>query len=346
MYLRSIADFRALAILFVVAGHTYQEVGLDPAAPQNAFLANFVTGWTTPFVFISGYMFHHVFLRRFDYGRFLRSKVQNVLVPYTLLAAAVIPYFVSRNAHFAEEALAGALWPVGFHPFTDALGLYVYGTFLVAQWFVPFILLLFLMAPLHARFANVSGRVQFTIVGVLMLVALFAHRPLDNDNPVHAVIYFTPIYLLGMVASRYRPHFLALVRGRETLFIVLALTATGVQTLAGQSGNAHKALFTFAGPDLMLISKVLMTLAILGVMERLPDHGWRPAHWVAETSFATFMLHPVAIIYLHKFGLTQPTGMPWIDLIWVTGVTVACCTTIALMARTTLGSRSRLVVGY
>ena len=65
MYLNIINHFRAFEIIFIVLGHCS---GLANFTFDNAYshtFENFILGGTTFFVFISGFLFHHVF-----YGKF------------------------------------------------------------------------------------------------------------------------------------------------------------------------------------------------------------------------------------------------------------------------------------
>ena len=68
------------------------------------WVANLVVGGTSLFVFISGFLFHHLHASRFDYRRFLTNKVQKVVVPYLALATPLILYRVLIEGSQAENA--------------------------------------------------------------------------------------------------------------------------------------------------------------------------------------------------------------------------------------------------
>jgi len=76
--------FRAIAILFIVAGHSLTGWNID-TLPEKVF-ANIITGGTSLFVFISGFFFHHIFYKNFEYIIFMKKKIENVLVPYIVLS--------------------------------------------------------------------------------------------------------------------------------------------------------------------------------------------------------------------------------------------------------------------
>jgi surface polysaccharide O-acyltransferase-like enzyme len=99
MYLQSIHNFRALAILIIVMGHMYA-YGLMSEDAITLTIINFLTGATALFVFISGFMFHHVFFDSFKYQKFVMAKVKNVLVPYLILSSLAIAVLYTREGGF------------------------------------------------------------------------------------------------------------------------------------------------------------------------------------------------------------------------------------------------------
>jgi len=86
MFLNSINHFRAIAILAIVAGHCFYLVDASfNTFPERVF-CNLLTGGTVLFVFISGFLFHHIFYKRYQFKKFMAGKFKKVLLPYTLLA--------------------------------------------------------------------------------------------------------------------------------------------------------------------------------------------------------------------------------------------------------------------
>ena len=66
-------------------------------------IRNVLTGGTALFVFISGFMFHHVFFDSFKYQKFVMAKVKNVLVPYLILASLAIAVLYTRDGGFFDS---------------------------------------------------------------------------------------------------------------------------------------------------------------------------------------------------------------------------------------------------
>jgi len=72
-HLQSLVYFRGIAIVLIVAGHCYSISGWHIGTTGDRFLANLISGSTTLFVFISGFLFHHVFYPKFQYGKFMEG---------------------------------------------------------------------------------------------------------------------------------------------------------------------------------------------------------------------------------------------------------------------------------
>jgi peptidoglycan/LPS O-acetylase OafA/YrhL len=61
MHLNSFNHFRAIAITFIVAGHCFGLTGMAITSMMEKTIANLLLGGTSLFVFISGFLFHHIF---------------------------------------------------------------------------------------------------------------------------------------------------------------------------------------------------------------------------------------------------------------------------------------------
>ena len=94
MFLKSFEYFRGISILFIVAGHCFQLGNWEINNVFEKFIANIIAGGSSLFVFISGFLFHYVFFKKYKYVRFIFKKIRNVLIPYLVLSVLPIVYFV------------------------------------------------------------------------------------------------------------------------------------------------------------------------------------------------------------------------------------------------------------
>ena len=94
MFLNSFNHYRAVAIVFIVAGHSYDLAGVVVDTFIERFVANFLQGGAALFVFISGFLFYHIFYKRYTFRGFIKGKLINLLIPYSILP---ITYYLLHN---------------------------------------------------------------------------------------------------------------------------------------------------------------------------------------------------------------------------------------------------------
>ena len=90
--LRSIEYFRALAIIFIVAGHFFSIGNVKTSGLFEQAIQNIIYGGTTLFVFISGFLLHHVFYTNFCYKLFFKKKVKVIVLPYLVFSLIPVVY--------------------------------------------------------------------------------------------------------------------------------------------------------------------------------------------------------------------------------------------------------------
>lgn len=164
MYLNSINSYRAIAIFMIVSAHCYSisEVTID-SFPEALF-ANMTAGSTFYFIFISGFLFHHIFVLKNKIPNFFTGKLKKLLIPYTILSIVPIilklwfePNFWSSHINFIESSLlVSTTFQIILYYFT--------GAHLVAYWYIPFAVCLFALYPLHVKFINLTLKKQLLIL--------------------------------------------------------------------------------------------------------------------------------------------------------------------------------------
>ena len=344
--LHSINHFRALAICLIVSAHSAPICGLAFDSVLSMTIINLMVGCTSLFVFISGFLFHHIFYPRYKYGPFFSKKVSLLAVPYTLLGIFPITVLVM---FFKDQALFGGF----FQPQGDgivqqyvipALKYYITGAFNVGYWYIPFVLLLFATSPLHVRFVHLSQRVQLSIIGIGILVACFIHRPLHSLNPFHFLVYLTPVYLLGIHASINKETLYKKLHGKEIYLFVLTLLFAFIQAYQRDYSNYYKNAFEFNGIDWMYLQKISMCYFLLIWLHRFENYQNPLLTTVANTSFAIYFLHPTLI----QIKLNVPTFLEgsWLFLFFYSGLVISICILVALSLKKLFKKYSRYLIGY
>ena len=348
MFLNSFNYFRGLAIVVIVAGHCFDLADWKDATLPEQLIRNLMAGGSCLFVFISGFLFHHVFFERYQYRRFLAGKAKNVLLPYLILSAAPITYFVvQQKPHFD-----GYFLPQG----DGVLSVYVVpylkylwtGVFFIPYWYIAFIMLMFVLSPLHMAFIRLSRQLRLVITVAGLMVASLLHRPIDNLNVLQSLAYFFPVYLLGIQCSIHKSWLYRVFAGRELLLLLPLLLVLLWQTLGQRHiGNFNKDPFVWGGVDWVLLQKVLMCLLLMVFLHRFEDKNWRLLGLLAASSFGIYFLHAwvLAVAYAfkdgHEFGISSLLLWPLATAAVIT-LSVSC----AWGVRRLLGRRSRMITGW
>lgn len=346
MFLNSLNHFRAIAIVFIVAGHcTYlANVGIE-TFPERVF-ATLIHGGTSLFVFISGFLFHYIFYQRYHFKKFMSGKLKKVLLPYTLLSTfPIVSLLLSREGYYSTFTLTGNSFVDYIVP---AFEYYTTGSFAIAYWYIPFVMVVFLMSPLHVAFIRLSLKQQKLITFVLFIVALFLHRPVENILILQSVVYFTPVYLFGIMCSEQRAAIYSRLKNKEIYVLALAISIAVLQVTLGHTGSYEKPPFVYAGIDLMLIQKVLLCLFFMVWLHRFEDVQSKYIGVLASASFAVYFTHGfftlVGYKLLSMFSYTIERS--WIWYPFITAGVIVSCLVLAGIVKKLIPNYSRYIIGY
>jgi surface polysaccharide O-acyltransferase-like enzyme len=345
MYLRYVHSFRAVAIVVIVAGHAVVTLTWPRDSPTRDILLDLIDNGTVLFVFIAGFLFHHL-AARYEYRDYLRKKLLNVIVPYVLVSIPAVLYTV----RFTELEVR---YPVlaGTSPIYQAGWLLVKGgaTFNYSLWFIPMIALFYLAAPLLIQFVHHPR--LYLLLAVLIPLAMSMHRS-DELNTLAIAVYFLPAYLTGMAASQFRGRLEpALDRYRAPLGLTfLAAVALNV-VLATHHGNYYGA-YPFSQEhgliDWMFAQKLLLCFALLALLRRLDTLVADRLRFLGDVSFTVFFVHGyvlfgVQVFYAHVVGFPPPGDiLSWFLL--TIGALVATAAGARVVKQLT-GRRSRYLIG-
>jgi len=334
---------RGLAIALIVLSHSIF-LWLDGFP---LLLENLLRGGTGLFVFISGFFFHRVFMPRFNYVPFITRKAELIFVPFIIISLVGLGF-----------RIAGWLW--GGHSWEVALLNCWYtvrnGFVLYPHWYIPFIMLTFIAAPLHIIFAHRGLAVQLLVMVLFSVIAIFMHRPDSNINFFQSLLYFTPFYLLGILFSLYSSDLLLWRKYLLIISLIAVVVTVYLQTYVFvHIGNYHKHAFDYAGVDLQFIQVFFGCLVMLELC-RLIKPGMVANHlsFLAELSFPIFFIHPLFSMAIENI-LEMPFAAEWVKmqstlvalsstaLIFV----IQCYGSVAviMVVRYLLGTRSKWVIG-
>jgi peptidoglycan/LPS O-acetylase OafA/YrhL len=337
MFITSFHYFRGIAILFIIAAHVH----VGNVEINNPVFTNLLSGSTALFVFISGYLFQHLKKGEFNYPSYLSRKFKFVILPYLICSTPAL----------INIALSGS-----FHPLlgdvTTVQGSLINiltGRHITAYWYVPFALLLFLSAPIIIHFSSLKNSTQLTILFILSIFAILAHRPIGGLNPFHSFIYYIPFYLFGIYCVVNR-NLIERTKPYNIIFLFSTILLAYIQgNIFGDIGSSHKNLFVFSGLDLNYIQKVLLLLFFITSINSLENFNIKPLSFLAKISFSLYFIHGYVLILLTRlsiddrlltFGFNDLTAT-LIKFILV--VMISSLLSICIIK--TLGKRSRYFIG-
>ena len=335
--------FRAFAILCVMFTHLWHEPsfleGFEAEKRLVTALSDtFFHSSTIYFIFISGYLFEYVNRRKaFSVPAFYLSKIRNVLTPYLvlscllLLAGSLMERWCGSVPAFINEGMP-------LTSLTDVLICLLYGSAsLTPYWYIPFILSVFVIAPL---FFHMKDSLLNRLLPPLAVLPLLVPRGLLFFFRNYC--YFLPIFLLGI--------FFARTRERCMDFIVRHLRAI-----------VHIAVFTslviFANFYLDFIpntetayyvQKTAIGMCVILLLERRQQSS-PLLDLLARYSFPLFFLHVIVqnicdpALFTSLLSLCGDRLLP-VSLLVALLESLLCVLLVRLLKKV-LGRRSRLVIG-
>lgn len=345
MHLRSVEYFRAIAIVVIVAGHCFGISGWQIDSFADRMLANIISGGTSLFVFISGFLFHHVFYPTFDYMIFMKKKVQNVLLPYLFLSIFAIAQALTIRGPFPEtyfgpqqSMIDQVVRPVLLYLLTG--GVLVY-------WYIPFIMCIFLLSPLFIRFIHCSAPTRIAITCLFLLVSLFIQRPVNNFLVPQSVVFFTPIYLFGILCSMHREWIYQHLRNRCVILLAGALLLAAVQALLFAScGNLQKPPFQLQGIDINLIQKLLLCLFFMVFLHKHEALNSKLLRSLASSSFAIYFLHGwfIYLVSLFQWSYSAINGIHLLPLL--SAAVIGASYFLSSQIKAMFPRHSRMLIGW
>jgi peptidoglycan/LPS O-acetylase OafA/YrhL len=344
VFLSHIHSFRAVAILFVIAGHVIWAFQWQVHPNVRDLLADVLENGTVLFVFVSGYLFQHL-SGKFQYGDYLKKKFQNVILPYLIISTPAVLYTLFREnlaAHYPQLEGTSQLYQM--------MWLYLKGGAHInyALWFIPMIALYFLLAPLFMLLVRHPR--GYWLLAVLVPVSLLAHRPpFPNLDLMHLAIYFLSAYVAGMACSQFRVRLEPVLKFHAVPLLVLAAAGVALHFGLSKHHGNYEAERIFSPEhgwiDWLFLQKLFLCLVLLGLMQRLDHLIARPLRYLADISFTLFFVHMYFIFAIRVAERWAPIegSLP----LWAAEllVVLACGVTFAWVAQQILGRKSRLVIG-
>jgi len=345
MHLRSFEYFRAVAIVLIVAGHSYGIAGWRIDSFGERVLANLISGGTSLFVFISGFLFHHVFYPKFVYRKFLEKKFKNVYLPYLILSVLPIILALVIKAPFPEFYFGPE--DTFYDRILRPILLYYWYGGVMVYWYIPFIMAMFILSPVFIWFIKIDTRNKIYILAFLSVVSLFMHRPVNNWSITQSVIYFFPVYMFGILCSMKKEYIYEKFKGKDFHLLGCVIFLAVLQAIFFDAcGNLQKKPFEFNWIDIAYVQKQILCVYFMVFLHKYEHVDSSLLKTLAASSFAIYFLHGW-IIYLISTvqSYYKPFYGPHLLLILLPFVIWASYS-VAKRVKKAFPEKSRMIIGW
>ncbi len=340
-FLHSINHFRGVAILFVLLVHYSPLASWSGELPYHErVIKSLIGNGTIFFAWITGYLFEHVYVGRFEYLSFMKKKLEVILLPF--LCMSLIPGLIILLGH---PDWVGYSVAQGLPLWQELLEFFWYGRAFYPYWYIPMILVFYAISPWVVRMMRSSRLPLYT--ALLFVPALLLHRPINNQGVLQALLYFLPVFLFGATCSVHQKRILPLLkRFTLPLFLVALGLALFQAAFYEQPGTQHKVWNEWGGLDISMIQKCILCLAVWGLLDHAEDKEFPLLVTLAKYSFGIYFLHPYVI-----YGLTAGISL-WIPerqgLFWAMGSVVVISSLsllLSMLLKRLCGKQSRRILG-
>lgn len=326
--LNYIHSFRALAILFIVAGHAI-DIFTWNSIDKERFFRILISNGSALFVFIAGYLFQHL-LSKFNTANYFKNKIKNVLVPYFIVSVPALFMFTfvmhrpGMDIDFYQRNI-----------FEQILLFLINGSHLSPFWFVPMISIFYLIGP-ALRILDSKSWFYYSLpvfIGISCMVS--------RGNPLDSFIHFFSLYMLGMVFSHHKQHLNPLI-SKWNIILILYFAAAAFVLLEFYTMQETMTWMNF-------IQKSLLSIACMGLLINLNDRVNNSfINKVADYSFGIFFIHSYFVslgkLIYQKINGVAPEFNFIIYVLSVIAVFAICMTVIGIVKKI-FGARSRYLIG-
>ncbi|MFA0960569.1 acyltransferase [Roseivirga sp. BDSF3-8] len=345
-HLQYIHYLRGLAILLIVGFHCRTSYEWSSEIEQRSWFA-LLTQSTIIFVFIGGLLFQHLNHQHFNFKRYLGKKLKFVILPYILMSIPAL----ANQVLFDDYKPWLPEWMEGSSPAGLIGYMLITGKHLGPFWFIPMISIFYLIAPAMLWLDKQPWFYRFVLPAIL--IASFFQYEFGYEAPTwESFLYYFPIYMVGMWASRYRRHILALDMKVVLPIAIFYLGITALQVFDVLAIGKNYGFYTELPDNATVVNFGKMKISIACIALLVLFYKIRKIRiplldFMANYSFGVYFIHLYVIRItetgLSKAGFSMPfntlTFIAWLALI--TGICVAAIFTIKKIT----GKQSRYFIG-
>lgn len=322
-------NFRGIAILMVILAHSMSAIPVIDTFGIG-LLNLHIDNCTILFVAIAGYLFS-VLSNNFSYLPFLKNKFKSVIIPYIFISVPAILLYVLqiKNNH-------GWIDLEWFHSSLSPMGQYVYlmvtGAHLGPLWFVPMIVIFYVLSPLFILIQKKGG--LFIAFFLSLAVGAYLGRPDFNFNALHSFAFFLPAYFLGMLLAEKKGLYESAMKHCEWFLLLYVVLASAVY------------LTIEINSSIDLFIKLFLTFLLLAFCRKRINHKIVWLDLFARLSFFLFFIHGyftgIVRITFRRTGIQLDE---YVALVGIFAFTVLMSLSVYAVCKLVLKERTKLVLG-
>lgn len=329
----SLENFRGVAIIFVMLSHISSIYSFEKGGDYLFYLLTNATAW---FVFISGYLFYYLESEKFEYGKYLIKKLKYVVLPYLFLSvpAIIAGLYFSRHVLYGLTSDQYVAW-----------SLVTGGTVVPPMWFIPMIVIFFLLTPVFNFLSKTKIIYIFVVCGLVL--SIFSSRSVNNTNAFFSFLNFAGFYFLGMVAAKNVAVLDSLsyawkskiIYGSVAIFLLFGFLYPGIEE------EPVGFLSSLGSLNFLNVGKLAFLVAIFFIFERYLERKNNVLGYLAKISFGLFFIHGFMILIFARIARDVDFGNAYVRFFSEVAIVVFVSIAVVFLIKVVLGKRSRYVVG-
>jgi probable poly-beta-1,6-N-acetyl-D-glucosamine export protein len=345
-FLNYIHNYRGLAILLIVGNHCRVAFPWPKESIIHSLLLYGIDSPTILFVFISGFLFQYLNAEKFEYVSYLKKKVLYVIIPYVLVS---IPALLDKLLLETDAPWMSPFYNSLYPPF-KVLYMLCTGKHSGPFYFIPMIGLIFLISPILLRIQKLS---YFSIIAAAVMgIGLFTFAYGFYGTTLESLLYFLPIYIMGIWASKNRNQIFAMSNYLffsviATYLMIFLLEMT--ELIHTQHLNYFEPTPTYFTTQFNWgkLKEMLLAIIILLLFYRYRDKDFRLLHWLGSASFGIYFVH-IYFINLVVYLVSKTNLLEYqngVSYVIFTVLTIFISSLTVFIIKKIFKGRSRILIG-
>jgi hypothetical protein len=283
-------------------------------------------------------LFCYIERNKFSYGKYIEKKLRYVVLPYLVVS---LPAILS-GLYFSRHILLG-LSTSSYISWSLVVG----GAVVAPLWFVPMIVLFFVVSPFFYWLSRSRLISLAAVIGIGL--SLFSSRPIGDLNPFLSFVHFLGFYLLGVGFATNAGGIDKLLKKTWAGWVIIGLGIAGfflAAHLYDESASQLNGFYdTFGAFNALQFGKLSLLIALFFGLEIFGNRKSRILSYLASVSFGMFFVHGFYVVLFYKVSQHIRLAVSPMSLFAeIALVFFGSILTVDLIKRTT-GKGSRYVIG-